>query len=48
MNYAFHPEAEAELGQAVDYYNACQAHLGEDFAREIYATIRNIVAYLLL
>ena len=41
MKCAFHPEAEAELSQAVDYYNACQPHLGKDFAREVYATIRN-------
>ena len=45
MKCAFHPEAEAELSQAVDYYNACQPHLGGDFSREVYATIRNIIAY---
>jgi plasmid stabilization system protein ParE len=45
MNYAFGPEAKAELNEAVDYYNGCQPELGLDFAREVYATIQNIVAY---
>jgi hypothetical protein len=41
MNYAFHPEAKAELNEAVDYYNGCQPELGLDFAREVYAAIQN-------
>jgi hypothetical protein len=45
MNYAFHPEAKVELNEAVDYYNGCKPELGFDFAREVYATIQNIVAY---
>jgi len=45
MNYAFHPEAKTELNQAVDYYNACQPHLGWDFAQELHAAVQNIVAY---
>ncbi len=45
MNYAFHAQAEAELNQAVDYYNARQPDLGRDFAREVYAAIQNILAY---
>jgi plasmid stabilization system protein ParE len=45
MNYAFHPEAKAELDGAVDYYHACQAELGLDFAREVYAAIQSILAY---
>jgi plasmid stabilization system protein ParE len=45
MKYAFHPEAEAELNHAVDYYNARQPQLGRDFAREIDSAIENIVAY---
>jgi hypothetical protein len=39
MKYRFHPEAEAELNEAVDYYDACQEGLGLEFAREIHATI---------
>lgn len=45
MNYAYHPEAEAELNQAVDYYNSCRPHLGWDFAREVYSAVQNIIAY---
>lgn len=45
MNYAFHPEAKAELNEAVDYYNGCQPELGFDFAREVYVAIQNILAY---
>jgi plasmid stabilization system protein ParE len=45
MNYAFHAEAEAELNQAVDYYNARQPDLGRDFARDVYAAIQNVIAY---
>ena len=45
MNWAFHPEAKAELNEAVDYYNGCQADLGLDFAREVDTAIQNILAY---
>lgn len=42
MKYRFHPEAEAELNDAVDYYGACQEGLGLEFAREVYTAIENI------
>ena len=42
MKYHFHPEAESELNEAVDYYDGCQEGLGLEFAREVYATIQNI------
>lgn len=45
MNYSFHAEAEAELNQAVDYYNACRTDLGWEFAEEVHATIQRILAY---
>jgi plasmid stabilization system protein ParE len=45
MNYAFHPDAKAELNEAVDYYNGCQPELGLDFAREVYTAIQNILVY---
>lgn len=44
MRFVFHPEAEAELNLAVDYYNQCRVNLGRDFAKEVYTAIRNIVA----
>ena len=45
MKFLFHPEAERELNQAVDYYKNCQPSLGLDFLREIYISIHNILAY---
>ena len=42
MKYRFHPEAEAELNDAVDYYDACQEGLGLEFAREVHSAIENI------
>ena len=45
MRYAFHPEAEAEFVQAIEYYEECEANLGYDFAVEVYSTIERIMAY---
>ena len=45
MKYSFHVAAEAELNQAVDYYNACRSGLGWEFAREVHTAIENILAY---
>ena len=45
MNYSFHAAAEAELSQAVDYYNACRANLGWEFAQEVHAAIQSILAH---
>ena len=45
MKYSFHPAAEKELIDAVDYYNECQSGLGAEFAQEIYHTIQNILLF---
>jgi plasmid stabilization system protein ParE len=45
MKYLFHPEAEAEFNQAIDYYENCADGLGYDFAVEVYSAIERIVAY---
>jgi hypothetical protein len=45
MTYHFHPEAEVELNEAVEYYDGCQDGLGLEFAREVYATIENICQF---
>ena len=45
MNYHFHPDAESELNEAVDYYNGCQEGLGLEFAKEIHSTIQNIRSF---
>ncbi|MBX3164110.1 MAG: type II toxin-antitoxin system RelE/ParE family toxin [Bacteroidetes bacterium] len=43
-SYAFHPEAEDEFIEAVNFYNARQENLGYDFSVEVYATIRIVMA----
>jgi hypothetical protein len=43
MNYSFHPEAEIEFNEAVDYYETCQAGLGLAFAKEIFSTVQRIL-----
>jgi len=45
VKYSFHEAAEAELTQAVDYYNACGPNLGWEFAAEVQVAIQHIVAY---
>ena len=39
MKHSFHPEAELEFNQAVDYYEDVEDGLGYDFAVEIYAAV---------
>lgn len=45
MNYSFHPLAETELNEAIDYYNECQFDLGKEFNKEVYSTIQTISAF---
>ena len=45
MNFRFHPEAEIELNNAIDYYEESQEHLGLEFAQEVYATIHLIIDF---
>ena len=45
MKIRFHPEAEKELNEVVDYYNACEDGLGLEFAREIHSIINNICKF---
>ena len=45
MTYSFHPDAEVEFNASVDYYEACQTHLGLEFAREVYKTIQTILKF---
>ena len=32
MTYSFHPDAEIEFNQAIDYYEECQEDLGLEFS----------------
>ena len=45
MNYSFHPEAEIEFFEAIDYYEDCGEGLGLEFSREIFATIKRIIRF---
>lgn len=45
MNYSFHPEAEAEFVNSIDYYEGIEKNLGYDFAVEVYSTIERIVSH---
>ncbi len=39
MRYTFHPEAQYELNQAVEFYEGQQRKLGLEFLEEVYSTI---------
>lgn len=45
MKYRFHPAAEAELNDAVDFYDECQEGLGLEFLKEVYAAIESICKF---
>jgi hypothetical protein len=35
MNYSFHPHAEKELEEVIDYYDSISESLGDEFCTEI-------------
>ncbi len=43
MSFSFHPEAEKELNEAIDYYEEIESGLGLDFAIEVDSTIQRSV-----
>jgi plasmid stabilization system protein ParE len=43
MTFLFHPEAESEFREAIDYYEDRESGLGYDFSIEVFTTIQNIV-----
>ena len=45
MTYSFHPDAENELNQSIDYYEALMPNLGWEFAEEVYNTIQRILQF---
>lgn len=45
MNFSFHPEAQSELNNSIEYYESCQNGLGYDFALEVSLTIKRILLY---
>ncbi|NBF40425.1 MAG: type II toxin-antitoxin system RelE/ParE family toxin [Spirochaetes bacterium] len=45
MNFSFHPEAENEFNDAIDYYEKVERGLGYDFAGEVYLCIQRTLEY---
>lgn len=45
MNYSFHPEAETEFLESIEYYAFEDEELGLEFSLEIFATIQRIVYF---
>ena len=45
MDYTFHPAAEAELNQAIDYYESIQPGLGIDLAEEVEHAISRAIEF---
>ena len=45
MTYSFHPDAEIEFNQAIDYYEECQDDLGLEFVAEVHSTIQRILLF---
>ncbi len=45
MNYAFHPEAEAELNAGIDWYESRERGLGLDFATEVEAAVQRALSF---
>ncbi len=42
MKYTFHPDAELEFEDAINYYEERQNGLGYDFSFQVYSTIKRI------
>ncbi len=45
MIFVFHPDAEVEFIEAIDYYEDCAPGLGEDFSLEVFYSVQNILSY---
>jgi len=45
MTFSFHPEAEKEFNEAINYYEEVEPGLGYNFALEVYATISRSVDF---
>lgn len=45
MTFAFHPDAEIELNESIDYYESCSLGLGYDFSLEVLSSIETIIQH---
>ncbi|MFZ2957616.1 MAG: type II toxin-antitoxin system RelE/ParE family toxin [Candidatus Ozemobacteraceae bacterium] len=44
MKYSFHPEAEAEFIEAINYFEEVEAELGYEFSIEVYSAIERVTS----
>jgi len=42
VNFVFHPDAEVEFFEAIEYYEAIETGLGQDFSLEVLSTLQDI------
>ena len=45
MNYTFHPDAEVELNEAIEWYETREPGLGLDFATQVHAAVQRALAF---
>lgn len=45
MIFSFHPEAEREFIEAIEYYESIEPGLGFDFSLEVHSAIQSIVSH---
>lgn len=45
MKYTFHPEAETEFNEAIEFYEERDEGLGYDFAVEVYSAVERVLAH---
>ena len=45
MNIRFHPEAQSELNEAIEYYEERETGLGADFAADVFEAIDRAGAF---
>ncbi|MEW6350267.1 MAG: type II toxin-antitoxin system RelE/ParE family toxin [Thermodesulfobacteriota bacterium] len=45
MTFSFHPDAELELNEAIEYYERRTPGLGYDFSVEVGTTIQTIISH---
>jgi plasmid stabilization system protein ParE len=45
MSYVFHPDAEVELNEAIEWYETREPGLGLDFATQAHAAIQRALAF---
>lgn len=45
MSFSFHPEAEKEFNEAIDYYENLEPGLGYDFALEAHSAVKRAIVF---